>query len=266
MPIKQKPIRSRSCSKRPTSPPRRKRAVQEISRPGTDRDGVSQLGRRKHRLCQSGIREASGLSAADLGDQGWERAPRRGAGQAERTFPRRRHHRGSDCVGTFKTQRPELEPAIVDIYSNVIENDDGTPCFRLVALVDMTAPKNRSIARSWRIYPRQGHAASRAPAPGQEQPADDHRADSPGDTQQGEPDAKTSRPAGRACRSLAMLYEALSPDHPSRRNRPRRISQPDRLRGDASQAVEGIRLDLKVDTYPVSLNVAMPTGSSSTSC
>ena len=27
-----------------------------------------------------------------------------------------------------------------------------------------------------------------------------------------------------------------------------------------SHAVEGIRLDLKVDTYPVSVNVAMPTG------
>ena len=28
----------------------------------------------------------------------------------------------------------------------------------------------------------------------------------------------------------------------------------------ASHAVEGIRLDMKVDTYPVSINVAMPTG------
>ena len=28
----------------------------------------------------------------------------------------------------------------------------------------------------------------------------------------------------------------------------------------ASHAVEGIRLDLRVDTYPVSINVAMPTG------
>jgi len=27
-----------------------------------------------------------------------------------------------------------------------------------------------------------------------------------------------------------------------------------------SHAVEGIRLDMKVDTYPVSINVAMPTG------
>ena len=27
-----------------------------------------------------------------------------------------------------------------------------------------------------------------------------------------------------------------------------------------SHAVEGIRLDLKVDTYPVSVNVAMPAG------
>src|SRR4051794_15754061 len=39
----------------------------------------------------------------------------------------------------FKVARAGFEPAIVDVYSNLIENDDGRPCFRLVALVDVTA-------------------------------------------------------------------------------------------------------------------------------
>src|SRR5204863_898893 len=34
---------------------------------------------------------------------------------------------------------PGCEPAIVDAYSNVIEDDGGTAAFRLVALVDVTA-------------------------------------------------------------------------------------------------------------------------------
>src|SRR5207237_2969479 len=45
----------------------------------------------------------------------------------------------SDCVGTFHIEAPGREPAIVDAYSNVIEDDCGTPAFRLVALVDVTA-------------------------------------------------------------------------------------------------------------------------------
>jgi two-component sensor histidine kinase len=60
--------------------------------------------------------------------------------------------------------------------------------------------------------------------------------------------------------ALAILYQALSPD-----------SQDDEIDLGVylsqiasavmtSHAVEGIRLDMKVDTYPVSINVAMPTG------
>ena len=45
----------------------------------------------------------------------------------------------SDCVGTFRIERREREPSVVDAYSNVIEDDEGIPAFRLVALVDVTA-------------------------------------------------------------------------------------------------------------------------------
>jgi PAS domain S-box-containing protein len=45
----------------------------------------------------------------------------------------------SDCVGTFQIERPGGEPSVVDAYSNVIEDDEGIPAFRLVALVDVTA-------------------------------------------------------------------------------------------------------------------------------
>ena len=43
----------------------------------------------------------------------------------------------SDFVGTFTIERGDLDAAIVDVYSNVIEDDEGTPCYRLAALVDV---------------------------------------------------------------------------------------------------------------------------------
>ena len=40
----------------------------------------------------------------------------------------------NDFVGTFQIERAGGEPAVVDAYSNIIEDDDGTPVFRLAAL------------------------------------------------------------------------------------------------------------------------------------
>ncbi|HEV2900428.1 MAG TPA: histidine kinase dimerization/phosphoacceptor domain -containing protein, partial [Pseudaminobacter sp.] len=45
----------------------------------------------------------------------------------------------TDFVGTFRLERKDTVSAIVDVYSNVIEDDDGKLCFRLVALVDVSA-------------------------------------------------------------------------------------------------------------------------------
>jgi two-component sensor histidine kinase len=68
-----------------------------------------------------------------------------------------------------------------------------------------------------------------------------------------------SRLAGRVS-ALALLYRSLSPDKPSES-----VDLGVYLSQIASavmqaHAVEGIRLDLKVDTWPVSINVAMPAG------
>ena len=46
---------------------------------------------------------------------------------------------GTDFVGTFRLERPSEKPPLVDVYSNLIEDDNGKICFRLVALVDVTA-------------------------------------------------------------------------------------------------------------------------------
>ncbi|MFC7538465.1 histidine kinase dimerization/phosphoacceptor domain -containing protein [Siccirubricoccus deserti] len=43
---------------------------------------------------------------------------------------------GSEHLGTFRIARGAAEPAIVDAYVNLIEDDAGVSVFRLVALVD----------------------------------------------------------------------------------------------------------------------------------
>ena len=158
-------------------------------------------------------------------------------------------------------QRPRPEPAIVDVYSNVIEDDDGTPCFRLVALVDVTAHNEQIDREALENLIRDKDTLLRELQ---------HRVKNNlqmitalirlETRNQAAPDAKSfERLAGRVD-ALAILYQALSPD-----------TQKDEIDLGVylsqiasavmtSHAVEGIRLDMKVDTYPVSINVAMPTG------
>ena len=75
-----------------------------------------------------------------------------------------------------------------------------------------------------------------------------------------EPDQKRfERLAGRVD-ALAILYQALSNDEQKDEVDLGIYLSQIASAVMASHAVEGIRLDMKVDTYRVSINVAMPTG------
>jgi PAS domain S-box-containing protein len=167
----------------------------------------------------------------------------------------------SDRVGTFEIERPGREPSIVDAYSNVIEDDDGMPAFRLVALVDVCAHEKaqreeleqrirqkdtllREIQHRVKNNPQMITALIRLEAR---------------NAAIGTAAAPFDRLAGRI-ESVQLLYQSLSEDEQGDE-----IDLGVYLSQIASavmrsHAVEGIRLDLKVDTYPVSVNVAMPAG------
>ena len=166
----------------------------------------------------------------------------------------------NDFVGTFKLQHEGQERPLVDVYSNVIEDDHGTPCYRLAALVDVGEHVTQRQELDKKIQEKETllleiqhrvrnnlqmiTALIRIEA---------RNARGQIDT------APFDRLAGRI-ESIQLLYSTLV-EH-----------------GEAGEvdlglylseiatsvlrahAVEGIRLDLKVDTYPVSVNVAMPTG------
>jgi PAS domain S-box-containing protein len=167
----------------------------------------------------------------------------------------------TDFVGSFRIAQADGTAATVDAYSNVIEDEDGTPTFRLAALVDVgghdaaqresfearIAEKDRllmavqqrvknnlqMITALVRIKARQVQARTDA--------------------------APLDRFAERID-SIQNVYRLLS-----------ELETADSIDLGVylseivsavmrARAVEGIRLDMKLDSYPVSVNVALPTG------
>ena len=168
-----------------------------------------------------------------------------------------RNHR----VGAFRIAPPGREPVVVDAYSNLIEDNDGAAAFRLAALVDVqTYAEQQREELEERLQEKDTLLKELQ-----------HRVrnnlqmitalvrlearNAPG----GVADDRLSRLAGRV-EALKLLYQSLSEDGQSEV-----IDLGVYLSQIASavmraHAMEGIRLDLKVDSFPVSVNVAMPAG------
>jgi len=168
---------------------------------------------------------------------------------------------GSDCIGTFEIDRAGREPAIVDAYSNVIQNDDGEPVFRLAVLVDVaTHEKTKRDEFEQRIREKdtllqeiqhrvKNNLQMITALIRVEARASFGRTGT----------APFDRLSGRI-ESIGTLYKLLSEhEHGNEIDLGVYLSE---IASSVmhAHAVEGIRLDLKVDAYPVSVNVAMPTG------
>ena len=165
-----------------------------------------------------------------------------------------------DYVGAFTLPR-EGSPLTVDVWSNVIESEDGVPLFRLVALVEVGA-REGSILDELQEQVREKDTQLRELQ---------HRvknnlqmitalirveAKAVADRSLGQ---GFDRLAGRV-EALALLYRALGEGSDDGA-----VDLGIYLSEIASavmraHALEGIRLDLQVDTWPVSIDVAMPAG------
>lgn len=163
-----------------------------------------------------------------------------------------------DRVGSFKLGTEGGKT--VDAYSNVIQHEDGKPAFRLVALVDITArdgaeratfelriQEKDTLLREIQHRVRNNLQMITALIRWEARNA------------AGSDDIKYDRLAGRV-EALQLLYASLSPDATSDEVDLGVYLSQVATAVMRAHAVEGIRLDLKVDAYPVSLNVAMPTG------
>ena len=166
----------------------------------------------------------------------------------------------SDYLGSFTLVRPDGTDSTVDAFSNVIESDAGVPAYRLAVLVDVAV--------------RHGQAAELA----EELRGKDallreiqHRVKNNLQLVTAliriEARRAEGQKAGGAFDMLAGRIQAIQGLYALLAEKPGedRVDLGVYL-GDIASSVmrahaeEGIRLDLKVDSFPVTVNVAMPTG------
>lgn len=164
-----------------------------------------------------------------------------------------------DFIGRFAISDIDQHSRIVNAWSNLIHDEDGTELFRLVALIDeghgdeREQLEQRLRAKDTLLKELQHRvknnlqmitALIRLEA---RQVADQ------------KDEAVFDRLAGRI-EALALLYQAISAEEQTSEvdlgNYLSQIASAAML----AQAVEGVRLEMKVDTWPVSVNIAMPTG------
>jgi PAS domain S-box-containing protein len=163
-----------------------------------------------------------------------------------------------DYIGTFKLEMPKS--VLVEVYAGVIQDEDGGEKYRIAALVDVTDRERahrEEFARQIRdkdlllkeIQHRVKNNLQLITALIRLEARNERSEDK----------AAFDRLAGRI-ESLQFLYQALT-ETPAGQE----IDLGQYLSQIASgvmriHAVEGIRLDVKVENAPVSINVAMPIG------
>jgi two-component sensor histidine kinase len=198
-----------------------------------------------------------GRPAAELQGQDWGALPVTAISTVSGLPLNRVITEQDDYLGVFAVSL-ESGSHSVDAWANIIEDDAGTPTFRLVALAPVQAPDSEDVKRQLndkdtllrelqhRVKNNLQMITALIRLEARNMP-------------EGASGAAFQRLAGRVS-SLALLYQSLTEE----------------TLGDsvdlgvylsqiasavmAAHAVEGIRLDLQVDTWPVSVNVAMPTG------
>ncbi len=200
----------------------------------------------------------TGVPLAEIDGHGWKILG--GVAAADGRSLSRAVTEGGDYIGVFNAE-PDGGPFRLDAWSNLIEDDDGSPVFRLVALV-ARRPRDEAgdqdLANEITAKDRQLRELQHRVKNNLQLITSLIRFEARGvpDEAGGE---RFERLAGRVG-VLSLLYQSLTDTEGAET-----VDLGVYLSQVASavmrtQATEGIRLDLRVDTWPVSVNVAMPTG------
>lgn len=210
--------------------------------------------------CNLEFERLTGQPAAKIQGNDWRVLPGVAAPPGDETSLGEAVQNDQEYIGTFTIDR-DGNRVDVDAWSNTIESDEGVPMFRLVALASI-GQRDRTPGGEYDQLLRDKDVQLRELQ---------HRvknnlqmitalirieARNVPDGQTGE---RFDRLAGRV-QALAILYDLLAgEDSDDGIDLGVYLSQ---VASSVMQAhaVEGIRLSLKVDTWPVSINVAMPTG------
>jgi PAS domain S-box-containing protein len=164
-----------------------------------------------------------------------------------------------EYVGTFRIERSE-GATDVDAWSNTIEDDDGTPIFRLVALacVDQHLRDDEGLKKSLRDKDTMLRELQHRVKNNLQMVTALIRLEARNVTDD-ETGKRFDRLAGRI-NALAVLYDTLSGNEQGGGVDLGVYLSQIASSVMSSHATQGIRLDLKVDSWPVSTNVAMPAG------
>lgn len=203
----------------------------------------------------------SGLPLSDLKGSAWTVLHHRNEDDRTDRYLGAAVVQGTDHVGTFRVEPEPGAPQVVDAHANVIHNDDGTPAFRLVSLVHLRplgTPRYEELEKLAREKDTLLREIQHRVKNNLQMITALIRLEArnlPPDT----PRTPFDRLAGRV-EALQILYASLSDDDLGCEVDLGVYVSQIASAVMRSHAVDGIRLDLKADAYPVSVNVAMPTG------
>jgi two-component sensor histidine kinase len=201
----------------------------------------------------------TGLPAHSIEGRSWKTLPGLATAAGDDRLLREAVKDDDEYIGRFTIDRGD-DQTEVDAWSNTIEDEGGTPKFRLVALAVLDKARDAGGDAAHKLHEKDvlllelQHRVKN----NLQMITALIRLESRNATD-GETGERFGRLEGRI-NALATLYTSLSGDsHGDTVDLGVYLSQ---IASDVikSQAKEGIRLDLKVDTWPVSVNVAMPTG------
>lgn len=201
----------------------------------------------------------TGLLTAEIEGKSWRALPGIASAEGDERLLRDAVRDDSEYIGVFTIDR--AAGAInVDVWSNTIEDERGKPIYRLVAMSCAPISTDHRYAEATELNKKDVLLRELQHRVKNNLQMITSLIRSEARTLQNDESSESfSRLAGRV-NALAVLYDALSQDKAD--------DQVDlgaylgKIAAAVMQAhaVEGVRLDTKIDTWPVSINVAMPVG------
>jgi two-component sensor histidine kinase len=203
----------------------------------------------------------TGRSARDIQGEDWNVLPGMASAQNEDEKLSHAVELGEEYVGRFSIVLEDRRFE-VDAWSNTIQDDDGVDTFRLVALAEVghDRPDQSELAKSLRDKDGLLLELQHRVKNNLQMITALIRMEARNVTEE-DAGERFDRLAGRI-NALSVLYDCLASQGRSDNESIDLGTYLSQIASSVMQAhaVEGIRLDLTVDTWPVSINVAMPAG------
>jgi PAS domain S-box-containing protein len=222
---------------------------------------ISRLIRDEQRICyaNAAFEKLTKRSLADFAGHGWSVLDAfKDETDQKTTLGAAMLEGGEDFLGTFRCE--VTSASTVEAFSGRIEDEDGTESYRIAALIDVSSrerAEREEFARQIRdkdtLLKEVQHRVKNNLQLIMALVRLEARAERKGDR------VNLAALAGRID-SLYLIYHALSPDTSTQEIDLGHYLSQIAAAVMNTYAVDGIRLDIKVDHAPTSINVAMPVG------